>query len=642
MSTKHLLKVIFIILYLTPVLTADAQTNYKAGYAKASIEPTLHPFSLALAGYGAPPEGRFTLRWSKKESLNKCTSFTGTEDNLFSISNGELLVANPGKMLWRSVGKSENIKLLTGDKKRLFAVDGTGQVLHSGFKKRLNWKKIGSVDNAEAITILDNIIYAANKEGTVTYAAVKGENLNWQRLSKLSGIQSLTGYRGCLYALTVNNDLLKYDLKNKNSTWLKIARYNGVSYDVDLRFIAIAKDVLYGLDDNNTIYEARHQTTGDLSVTALSINSAQQTVVLVGADLCGFDYDFISSVKHEIFRKYHVPPSAILINASHTHFAPVTQRWTTWGEHNQRPDSTYLYSIVKPAMVDAIERAIRNMTPSELYFGRGKTSIGANRTFTREPIPYDDDVDVVNVVRKRDGKKTVLFLAGCHPVFKNEGIEGFTISPNYPGITRSSLKKDAGISGSLFIQGCGGDINPVSTNHINTGKNLASDVREVLNKPMQKLAGKITFNLDSMNFPVKRWSREEIINFKQQNSNKSGEVFAETNMRWADLMLSLDIQNRMPVTMPVYIQTINIGSWKLVGLSREVVTEYSIGIKKLWPDKIVSVAGYCNDVSSYLPTEMHIKTGVYEGVESFFWYAQPALFPESVYQKILDKISKQD
>lgn len=94
--------------------------------------------------------------------------------------------------------------------------------------------------------------------------------------------------------------------------------------------------------------------------------------------------------------------------------------------------------------------------------------------------------------------------------------------------------------------------------------------------------------------------------------------------------------------MPVYMQTFNIGNWKLVGISRETVTDYSIGIKKLWPGKLVSVAGYCNDVSSYLPTSKHINAGVYEGKDSFFWYGQPAVFPLNLYETIIDRIKSKN
>jgi hypothetical protein len=75
-----------------------------------------------------------------------------------------------------------------------------------------------------------------------------------------------------------------------------------------------------------------------------------------------------------------------------------------------------------------------------------------------------------------------------------------------------------------------------------------------------------------------------------------------------------------------------------VGFSRETTTAYSFGVKNLWPDKLISVAGYTNDVSSYLPTHMHIEQGKYEGKDSFFWYGMPNLFPMNIEEIILSKI----
>jgi len=54
-----------------------------------------------------------------------------------------------------------------------------------------------------------------------------------------------------------------------------------------------------------------------------------------------------------------------------------------------------------------------------------------------------------------------MFLAGCHPVFANVGMEGMTISPNYPGDSPfEALENYSAIKRALFLQGCGGDINP--------------------------------------------------------------------------------------------------------------------------------------------------------------------------------------
>lgn len=93
----------------------------------------------------------------------------------------------------------------------------------------------------------------------------------------------------------------------------------------------------------------------------------------------------------------------------------------------------------------------------------------------------------------------------------------------------------------------------------------------------------------------------------------------------------------MPESNPIYVHTLNIGNWKLVGFSRETTTAYGLGVKEMWPDKLVTVAGYTNDVSSYLPTNMHIEKHNYEGLDSFFWYGAIP-FSMSVYELIMQKI----
>ena len=105
--------------------------------------------------------------------------------------------------------------------------------------------------------------------------------------------------------------------------------------------------------------------------------------------------DFTGLVKQEIWQKYHLPSSAVFINSSHTHFAPVSQNWLTWQEANQRPDSIYLYSIVRNGILTAVDNALNNMAPAELYFGRGTTDIGYNRSLKDHPELYDSDVDVI-------------------------------------------------------------------------------------------------------------------------------------------------------------------------------------------------------------------------------------------------------
>src|SRR5690606_30867293 len=152
----------------------------------------------------------------------------------------------------------------------------------------------------------------------------------------------------------------------------------------------------------------------------ISIKEGKDRVVIIGVDVCGFNADFTGEVKKELSARYHLPPSAILINASHTHYAPVTQRWPPMVEHCQRPDSLYLYSTVKEGILQAERSAIKNEKPAGLEFGRGAATLGRNRNLPGTDLPYDDAVDVIRINYRNKGYSDLLFLAGCHPVFTAE------------------------------------------------------------------------------------------------------------------------------------------------------------------------------------------------------------------------------
>jgi hypothetical protein len=231
-----------------------------------------------------------------------------------------------------------------------------------------------------------------------------------------------------------------------------------------------------------------------------------------------------------------------------------------------------------------------------------------------------------------------LFLASCHPVFSTAGKLHYTISANYPGVARKLVEERTGTVNSIFIQGTAGDINPGDNGEYITGEKLANEVVSVTGKPMTEITGEVSYFLDTLNIPVEPWSKSEILRFREENLTRPGDIYAEKNVKWSDIMLERYEKGTMPSSLPVYVHTVNIGNWKLVGFSRETTTEYGFGVKKLWPDKLVSVAGYTNDVSSYLPSSLHIEAKNYEGYDSFFWYGMPAVFPVNVDKIILNAI----
>lgn len=622
-----------------------SQSNYLAGTSLASIEPDQSLISLPLTGYGAPRDGRFTLQWIKRGVVPEITAMGGSDDKLYLISKGDLLSLNPSedKSTWIKAGKAENIMSIAGYGGRLYAVNNLGELLETKVRGGIKWKKIGLVDtSATVITASNNLLFAANPGGSLWSADLSGKRIEWKKVESIRNsifnVVSLTSNNRKLYALTNENVIYQCEPGNIDSKWLKIAYKNGETIKEDIKLITLVGERIFGVSKDNYLYRGEHRSDGNLSARAMALKSNESTVVIVNVDICGLTDVFTGLIKQEIYLKDHLPAEAIFINCSHTHFAPVAQDCLTWQEHSQRPDSSFLYSTVKKGIINAIESALKEMTPAELSFGRGTTDIGFNRSLTDHPELYDNAVDVIKVNYTGKNTESYLFLTACHPVFSTAGKLHYTLSANYPGVARKLVEERTGTSNSLFLQGTTGDIDPKDNGEYITGEKLSNEVIAVLGRPMTKIAGPISCHLDTIDIPVAPWPKEEIIAYRAENIGKTGDVYAEKNVKWCDLMFKYYREGTMPKSMPVYINTINIGNWKLVGFSRETTTGYGLEVKKFWPDKLISVAGYTNDVSSYLPTHMHLEAGVYEGKDSYFWDGMPNSFPKTADETILSKI----
>lgn len=642
---KHLFRKIvytFIDVYVFIVLTSCNNSScFEVGSSIVSIEPTDSLFSLTLAGYGAPVEGRFSMGWKEVGTVPEIVSMTGTDDALYGIDSlGKLYRMNLINKQWIPIASSKALKYITVVQNDFFAVSLDGSWLHAKVTPiSIQWNVLEMpLKNITSLTSLNSRIYATTMDDDLLEVSFDAGQLHWRRIGEAQSVLSMTGFKNRLFALTSNQILWWRNVQAGDVPWIKMGYNNGYTYNIDLRQIAVSCGRLYAIGMDDKLYISHNKSEGNLSARAIAIRKKNETVVLVGLDLTGFDYSFIKDVKHEIQKQEGIIPEAILINASHTHFAPVTQGWYSWIEPNQYPDTLYLEEVIKPGIIKAVSEAVDNLQPAHLFFSSTSTSIGGNRCLSPSEALCDSTLDVLKVEGLNHEMKDVVFLTGCHPVFRNANEECFTLNANFPAVAKDIVIKGTGATNAIFLQGCAGDINPLYEDYKRMGYMLAEDVLSTLSQPMDAIDGDITYYMDSILVPIQPWSRAQIVQFKSENSLYKGDLEADKNVRWADIMLKRYADGTIPHYMPVYVQTLNIGDWKVIGLSREVVTQYGIEIRKLWPDKHVSVLGYCNDVSSYLPARSHIKARTYEGYNSFFWYSQPSFFPEDILNIIVSAI----
>ncbi len=652
-----------LIIFLFSFSTLKSHGQYSVGTSSVSTEPDSTVVSIALSGYGYPEEGRFSIEWILRDStLQNIVALTGLDGEFFAVDSNHILwsgTLSEENISWKKIGTADGIKALAAMNGKLYALTDNGEILErKAVLQNSKWKRIVRSANIKSLAALDGNLYATGGNELMKLNLSQHKK-HWLNIGRAEDVRSMTSYDKRLFAINTKDTLWQVQPYKDKPAWNEIGRYNGITFNIRVKQIAVLNSRLYALSDEGKVYIGRHRTDGNLSATAFAIKGKNKTVVLLGVDLTGFDYSLTDEVKDIIHKERNIPKSAILINASHTHFCPSAQAYNVWADYLEHPDSIYLESVLKKAMVKAIEDALDNMSPADLYFGRGTTNIGMNRSSDDQEFPHDKTLDVLEAKNNEGKMAGVLFLTGCHPVFDNEGKQGYTISPNFPGITRDIIREKTGTN-AVFIQGCAGDINPKSLDHTETGRQLADDVLKVMNGKMIKITGDISYSFDSLEIPMQpmlpakldsngipvnnpnisaeAWSVNFIKQLKIENPQKKADIYARRNVKWGDIMLGKLQAGTLPAKVPEYVQTINIGDWKFVGLSREVVTEYGPAIRNIWPGKIVSVAGYCNDVASYLPNKWHIVKRHYEGYDSFFWYGQPGVPQENVFDILVKGI----
>ncbi len=633
---------------LSLLIISCKQTVYEVGSSTVSIEPTGETVSLGLAGYAGPPLGRFTITWDDKGVLEAIAICSVDNTIYMATNNGDIyLVEADDLQKNKKVGSFPHVKFLAGLNGLLYVIDNVGNLFAGNPKGELQWKPVGTIKGVTAFTGSNENLYVSTVDGELLMGTVNGEAINWIPIGKAPNIISMAGDHQRIYAVTENNFLLQRPVKRKGEDWQRIGYNNGDTYTIEVKQIVRTKERLYAIASNR-LYAGRHQTEGKLSARSMAIKKNSDVAVIVSLDVCGIDHSFARSIKREMSQRRGIPESSMMINSTHTHFAPTAQTWITWGIQNHYPDSLYLNNVVRKAVIRSIEEALDHAKPCYLSFGHDTTNIGFNRSIRKESYVYDNTVDVIQAVSTDGKSKSVLFLTGCHPVFADQGSGHYSTSPNFPGYTREILEK-TGINSAIFLQGCAGDINPLKP-FKTSGEDLAADVTRALSKEMKPIVGRITHYIDSIGIPVHPLSKEKIQALRDENiKNVRNDIPGgcessgpNREVRWSDIMLRHYENGTMPKEMPVYIQTLNIGDWKLIGLSREVTTEFGIAIRNLWPGQKVSVAAYTNDVASYLATDPHIEAKDYEGHDSFFWYGQPSPFPLGTFDTVIEVIKHND
>ena len=390
-------------------------------------------------------------------------------------------------------------------------------------------------------------------------------------------------------------------------------------------------------------------------VKCVALQSAEGAAsAFVTSDLLGFPRDVADAIALECLNKHKLPRDRLILNASHTHSAPVVGRmlrpaYPAFTKQQEEAISRYTADIVKK-VVATIGAALADLQPAEISFGQGLAGFGVNRRRVRLrhlPGPVDHDVPVLSVRDPAGKLRAILFGYACH----NTSLGDYRVNGDWAGFAQHELEQRYPGAIANFVQGCGADINPIPRYQGNNaalssytvelprmyGSILAAAVAITLDGGMQRVAGPLTTALRTVDLAFHNIpARPE---FEKRLEDKGdANVYRR---RHAEQMLSkLDRDGKLPDRYPYPVQVWRFGNdLNLISLAGEVVVDYALRLKAQHGWNNTWVAGYCNDVFAYIPSRRVLLEGGYEGVDAMIVYGQPGPFGAAVEELIIEQVS---
>jgi hypothetical protein len=214
------------------------------------------------------------------------------------------------------------------------------------------------------------------------------------------------------------------------------------------------------------------------------------------AEIGSIRNDYLEKVRASLEKDLKIPGSSVLINASHCHGV--------------------VCADIEERTVQAVTQAAKNLVPVKVGTGVGhEDRIMENRRIRLKngkeadvrhaySMPADEDVASVGPVDpeigilrldKEDGKTlAVLYNFACHPI---QGVPSRGNTADMTGFSSKVIEEnfsDGTIA--LFVQGCGGDINPVLYKDVSNIRD-AEPLGNLLGLSTLKAARKIQCQADS-------------------------------------------------------------------------------------------------------------------------------------------------
>jgi hypothetical protein len=362
-------------------------------------------------------------------------------------------------------------------------------------------------------------------------------------------------------------------------------------------------------------------------------------IIFVTVDVLGLSHEIGEDVFTATQAKYGIRRSQLLLNASHTHSGPMIwpclEAIYDFSEEEQRKVSAYTQQLTQK-LIAVIDAAMQRRFPAQLFSGHGMADFAINRRNAIHPDgPVDHNVPVLKVEDMQGNLKAVLFGYACHNTTLVDN--NYLVNGDYAGFAQRALEEEYPGMTALFLMGCAGDQNPYPRGTVELaqqhGTALATSVEKTLNGAMRPVHPPIHTN----------YNRVYLAYQPVQPSEYQKDIIGTDKFLQRRAKLMLEAYNKGwiadKLSYPVQVVQFN-NDLTILGMGNEVVVDYSLLFKKMFPSENLYVAGYCNEVQCYIPSKRVLKEGGYEANENMIYYGMPGPFAGDVEERIIKAVSQ--
>lgn len=362
----------------------------------------------------------------------------------------------------------------------------------------------------------------------------------------------------------------------------------------------------------------------DVRVTVFAFSAAEQTALVISAEVCTFLVEIAQCVKAGLERETGVAAENMMLCCTHTHSSVHV------AYDFDQPDG-YVHTVFIPKVCEAAKEALAAMEPVQMGVGTAYSEVAINRrqikpetgkaVLGQNPWGSWDPTMTVVSFRRPDGTAVAnLIHYGCHNTAcgKND-----LISRDWAGVMVDALEERTG-GVTAFINGCGGDCGPRLPNGktvgdlemaMELGQKAATDALRAYDNISDWQTPRMQVRCMPIRMPLRDIGTAEEVLAEAAAMGDPAELKGLNVGTYDQLMeraAYLQAGNIPPKAEIIDHTFLALGEVALQGIPFEPFSLITLRIKEGSPFRHTLCVGYTNGSRSYFPSMDQIPRGGYE------------------------------